>query len=42
MITVVPANSTARPEVARDTSMASLGSRRSARPWRYRVTMNRA
>ena len=33
-ITVVPANTTARPEVARDTSAASRGSRPSASPWR--------
>ena len=41
-MTVVPANTTDRPEVASDTAVASRGSRPSARPCRYRVTMNRA
>ncbi len=42
MITVHPANSTERPEVACDTVAASRGSRPSTSPWRYRVTMNSA
>ena len=33
-MTVVPANTTALPEVARDRAMASRGSRPSASPWR--------
>ena len=41
-MTVVPANTTARPDVASDTTTASRGSRPSANPWRYRVTTNRA
>ena len=34
MITVQPANRTARPEVASEAATASRGSRPSARPWR--------
>ncbi len=34
MTTVVPANSTARPDVSRARTAAPLGSRPSARPWR--------
>ena len=42
MTTVMPANSTARPDVPSETATASRGSRPSDRPCRYRVTMNSA
>ena len=42
MTTVVPANSTARPDVASAVATAWRGSRPSNSPCRYRVTMNRA
>ena len=41
-ITVVPANTTDLPDVAREKAMASRGSFCSAKPCRYRVTTNNA
>ena len=41
-MTVVPAKTTARPDVASDTATAARGSRPSASPCRNRVTTNRA
>jgi hypothetical protein len=41
-ITVVPANTTDRPDVANETAVAWRGVRPSASPCRKRVTMNRA
>ena len=42
MHTIIPANSTARPEVSIASTTASSPLSPRIRPWRYRVTMNSA
>ncbi len=42
MHTMIPANSTARPEVLTALMMDDSTSRPATRPWRWRVTMKRA
>ena len=42
MHTMMPANSTARPEVLTAFTIDGSGSRPAMRPWRCRVTMNSA